>query len=409
MRLAGVGLAQLRDGVFAKVGQGALRQLALETFQPHPRAVACATTSPARPAASAGSSSAASRASTSCCASCCSRSSRWCCSWRWSGVILLFAFDVWYLVVVAITIAIYVWFTFKVTEWRVQVRSADERARHRRQPEGDRQPAELRDGQVFRRRGARGARYDASMQGYETAAIETQISLAWLNFGQSFIITIGLVIVMAMAAVGVQAGTLTVGDFVMVNAYMIQITLPLDFLGTVYREIRQSLVDMARDVRPARAARRGGRPPGREAARVSTAAGWSSSDVSFSYDTERAILKGVNLVRRTGPDRRGGRPVRLGQVDHRPAAVPLLRRHRRRDPIDGQDIRDVTQDSPARGDRHGAAGHRAVQRHHLLQHRLRPPRRHPRRGRGGGPRGVDPRLHRQPARRLRRRWSASAG
>jgi ABC-type transport system involved in Fe-S cluster assembly fused permease/ATPase subunit len=69
-------------------------------------------------------------------------------------------------------------------------------------------------------------------------------SLAFLNFGQSLIITAGLVIVMVMAALGVQSGALTVGDFVMVNAYMIQITMPLNFLGTVYREIRQSLVDM---------------------------------------------------------------------------------------------------------------------------------------------------------------------
>ena len=82
------------------------------------------------------------------------------------------------------------------------------------------------------------------MAGYEAAALKTSYSLALLNFGQSLLITTGLVIVMVMAALGVQSGTLTVGDFVMVNAYMIQITMPLNFLGTVYREIRQSLVDM---------------------------------------------------------------------------------------------------------------------------------------------------------------------
>ena len=79
---------------------------------------------------------------------------------------------------------------------------------------------------------------------YETAAVKTGLSLSFLNLGQSFLITTGLVIVMVMSALGVQAGTLTVGDFVMVNAYMIQITMPLNFLGTVYREIRQALVDM---------------------------------------------------------------------------------------------------------------------------------------------------------------------
>jgi len=89
-----------------------------------------------------------------------------------------------------------------------------------------------------------GQRYDAAMEGYEAAAIKTASSLAFLNFGQALLITMGLIAVMVMAALGVQNGDLTVGDFVMVNAYMIQITLPLNFLGTVYREIRQSLVDM---------------------------------------------------------------------------------------------------------------------------------------------------------------------
>jgi len=83
------------------------------------------------------------------------------------------------------------------------------------------------------------------MQLYETAALKTSYSLSFLNIGQAILISIGLVIVMVMAASGVQNGTLTVGDFVLVNAYMIQITMPLNFLGTVYREIRQALVDMS--------------------------------------------------------------------------------------------------------------------------------------------------------------------
>ena len=82
------------------------------------------------------------------------------------------------------------------------------------------------------------------MAGYETAAVKTQNSLAFLNFGQSVLITAGLIGVMVMAAIGVEQGRLSVGDFVMVNSYIIQISMPLNMLGTVYREIRQSLVDM---------------------------------------------------------------------------------------------------------------------------------------------------------------------
>jgi ATP-binding cassette subfamily B protein len=87
-------------------------------------------------------------------------------------------------------------------------------------------------------------RYDASMREYEKAAIETGVSLALLNFGQSFLITIGLISVMVLAALGVIDGQLTVGEFVGINAIMVQLVLPLNFLGFVYREIRQALVDM---------------------------------------------------------------------------------------------------------------------------------------------------------------------
>ncbi|MEL7203790.1 MAG: ABC transporter transmembrane domain-containing protein [Pseudomonadota bacterium] len=96
----------------------------------------------------------------------------------------------------------------------------------------------------FGAEGREAARYDVAMEGYETAALKTSYSLAFLNVGQALLITSGLVGVMVMAAIGVQNETMTVGDFVMVNAYMIQITMPLNFLGFVYREIRQALVDM---------------------------------------------------------------------------------------------------------------------------------------------------------------------
>ena len=159
--------------------------------------------------------------------------------------ILFFVFDVWYLVVVAVTIWLYVWFTFKITEWRLAIRARmNERDTDANQKAVD-SLLNFETVKYFNAEGREAARYDGSMQGYEEAATETQVSLTWLNFGQGLIITAGLVIVMVMAAKGVQAGRYTVGDFVMVNAYMIQITMPLGFLGTVYREIRQSLVDMA--------------------------------------------------------------------------------------------------------------------------------------------------------------------
>jgi ATP-binding cassette subfamily B protein len=172
----------------------------------------------------------------------------------------------------------------------------------------------------------------------------TNLSLAFLNFGQSFLITAGLVIVMVMAALGVQRGELTVGDFVMVNAYMVQITVPLNFLGTVYREIRQSLVDMGemfdlleqpREVVDAQ----GARPLKVTGGEVVL------DDVAFGYDAARPILKGVSI--RVGPGQRvaivgpsGSGKSTIGRLLFRFYDVTggALR-------IDGQDVREVTQES----------------------------------------------------------------
>ena len=129
------------------------------------------------------------------------------------------------------------------------------------------------------------------MRAYARAALKTAYSLAFLNFGQSFLITGGLIGVMVLAAQGVQDGSLTVGDFVMVNAYMVQITVPLNFLGTVYREIRQSLVDMGEmfDLleQPAEVTDKPG------AKDLVVREGRIEFDrVRFAYDPEREILKG---------------------------------------------------------------------------------------------------------------------
>jgi ATP-binding cassette subfamily B protein len=343
LRFAGVAFAQLRDGIFARVGQSALRKIALETFR-HIHALSLRYHITRK---TGGLSRIIERGV--------------------KGVdfllrfllfsivplivelalvaaILFFVFDVWYLVVVAVTIALYVWFTFKVTEWRVQIR----RRMNERDTDANQKAIDsLLNFETVKYFGAEereAERYDGSMRGYEKAATETQISLAWLNAGQSLIITAGLVAVMVMAARGVQAGALTVGDFVMVNAYMIQITLPLNFLGTVYREIRQALIDMDAmfDLleQPAEIVDRPGAKP-----LVVTGGRIEFRDVSFAYETERAILRDFSLtvepgqtVALVGPSGSGKSTVgRLLFRFYDPTAGAVL--------IDGQDLRDVTQAS----------------------------------------------------------------
>ena len=260
------------------------------------------------------------------------------------AAILFFLFDFWYLAVVVGTITVYVWFTFKVTEWRVKIRKEmNDQDTDANQKAID----SLLNFETVKYFGAErweADRYDKAMQQYETAAIRTNYSLAFLNFGQSFLITSGLVAVMVMAAVGVQKGLLTVGDFVMVNAYMIQITMPLNFLGTVYREIRQAMIDMG-DMfdlleQPAEVQDK----PGAKDLLVNGGA-VSLTDVQFCYDADRAILKGVNLDVPPGQTvaivgSSGSGKSTIGRLLFRFYDVTggALT-------IDGQDIRDVTQES----------------------------------------------------------------
>ncbi|WP_170366373.1 ABCB family ABC transporter ATP-binding protein/permease [Ruegeria arenilitoris] len=342
-RMMTVGFQQLRDALFAPVGQRALRALALETFQ-HIHQL----------------------------------SMRYHVTRRTGGlsriiergvkgvefllrfllfsigplilelllvaVVLMWLFDVWYLVVVAVTIALYIWFTFTVTEWRVKLR----REMNDQDTEANQRAIDsllnFETVKYFNAERREAERYDVSMKAYAQAALKTAYSLAFLNFGQSFLITCGLIGVMVLAAIGVQNGQLTVGDFVMVNAYMIQITVPLNFLGTVYREIRQALVDMGQMFQlleqPAEVVDK----PDAKPLQI-TEGRVELDDVHFGYDPDREILRGVSLVVPGGQTvaivgATGSGKSTIGRLLFRFYDVTqgALR-------IDGQDVRDVTQES----------------------------------------------------------------
>ena len=249
-----------------------------------------------------------------------------------------------YMVVVIATIAIYVTYTFKITEWRVKIR----RAMNDQDTDANQKAIDsllnYETVKYFNAEAREAARYDVAMAAYEGFAVRTGQSLSLLNIGQNVIITTGLIAVMVMSAIGVQKGQFTVGDFVMVNAYMMQITLPLGFLGTVYREIRQALVDMGEMFgllgQPAEITDKQG------AAALKVTQGEVVFDaVEFGYDANREILKGVTV--RVGPGQRialvgpsGSGKSTIGRLLFRFYDVNAgsIR-------IDGQDIRDVTQTS----------------------------------------------------------------
>src|SRR5262249_49662380 len=166
-------------------------------------------------------------------------------------------------------------------------------------------------------------RYDVALQNYEGAAVSTRISLAWLNIGQNVIIAVGVTLLMAMAAAEVGAPKATVGDFVLVNAYLIQLYLPLNFLGTVYREIRQSLIDMEAmfdllgvDIEVAD-------PP--SASVLSVAGGCIEfRHVAFSYDARRPLLRGLGFPVQPGKTPAVVRPRGAGNAPHPPPPFPFF-------------------------------------------------------------------------------------
>lgn len=260
------------------------------------------------------------------------------------AVIFATVFGLSYMLVVVGVITLYVWFTLAVTEWRVKIR----REMNEQDTDANQKAIDsllnYETVKYFNAETREAARYDRAMQRYEVAAVKTGLSLSFLNGGQALLITSGLVAVMAMAAMGVQRGELTVGDFVMVNAYMIQITMPLNFLGTVYREIRQALVDMGEMFgllgQPAEVVDKPGAPG------LAVRGGTVEFDtVDFGYDAARPILKGISLTvpagqryALVGPS--GSGKSTIGRLMFRFYDVNggAIR-------IDGQDLRDVTQSS----------------------------------------------------------------
>ena len=153
-------------------------------------------------------------------------------------------FNFWFAAVTFLTIGLYIAYTLTVTEWRIKFR----RMMNERDTEANSKAIDsllnYETVKYFGNEAHEEGRFDESLRGYEDAAVVSTVSLAAVNVGQGAIVAIGLVVLMIMAGNGVVAGEMTIGDFVMVNTYLIQLYLPLNFLGFVYRTIRQSLTDM---------------------------------------------------------------------------------------------------------------------------------------------------------------------
>jgi len=258
--------------------------------------------------------------------------------------VFLWGYDWRYVVVITTMIAAYLWFTIAATNWRIGIRRQMNESDTDANTKAVDSLLNFETVKYFGAERRENARYDRSMATYEKASTKSYTSLALLNSGQAVIFTLGLTACMAMAAAEVAAGSKTVGDFVLVNAMLVQLYQPLNFMGMVYREIKQALVDIEKmfDILSTNAEVKD--PPDAEPLRVGSGS-VRFDNVSFHYMPERLILKGVSFevpagktVAIVGPSGAGKSTISrllFRFYDISGGAIT----------IDGQDIRKVTQES----------------------------------------------------------------
>ena len=258
--------------------------------------------------------------------------------------ILIIKYEPFFAVITVVTLAIYITFTVIVTNWRTHLRREANEIDSAASSRAIDSLLNYETVKYFNNEKWEAERYDVQMKRWETAQVKTQLSLSFLNIGQALIISIGVALMMWRATVGVADGSMTVGDIVLVNAFLIQLYIPLNFLGVLYREIRQALTDIERlfalkqqhleiqdapDARPLQ----------------TTACAVSFDDVHFSYDGQREILHGVSFNIPAGSS--------LAVVGHSGSGKSTLARllYRFYDVgsgavrINGEDIRHLTQAS----------------------------------------------------------------
>jgi len=264
-------------------------------------------------------------------------------------IVLVFALlwsllDIWFALVTITTVVMYVSYTVLVTSWRIKLRRRMNEADQRANSRAVDSLLNYETVKYFGNEEHEAQRFDVSLRRYEKAAVANGQSLGLLNVGQSFVISAGLTIIMIMAASGIADGSMSVGDFVMVNTYLIQLYQPLGFFGFAYREIKQALVDMERMFDLRRVAPevedRAGAP-----ALLVTGGAVQFDNVEFGYDPRRPILKGVSFLVPPGKTVAVVGPSGAGKSTISRLLFRFYDVNGGRVLIDGQDIRDVQQAS----------------------------------------------------------------
>jgi len=342
-RIVQAGLNQLRDALFASVGQYAVRQLAYRTFV-HMHQLSLRFHLERRTGGLSRVIERGTKGIETIVRFTILNTLPTILEFAMTAVIFAVSYGISYLVVVAATVWFYTWFTIKASDWRINIRREMNDSDTDANTKAIDSLLNFETVKYFGNETMEAKRFDASMARYEKAATQTWTSLGWLNFGQAVIFGVGMAIVMVMSALEVRAGTQSIGDFVFINALLMQLSIPLNFIGFIYREIRQGLTDIVQmfdllDVKQEVSDKPGAKPVQVDKGAI------RFDDVHFAYDSNRPILKGISFevpagktVAIVGPSGAGKSTISrllFRFYDIQSGSVT----------IDGQDVRDVTQES----------------------------------------------------------------
>lgn len=342
-RILQAGLNQLRDALFAKVGQHAVRRLAYQTFV-HMHELSLRFHLERRTGGLSRVIERGTKGIEAIVRFSILNTAPTILEFALSAVVLYVSYGWRYMIVVALTVGLYTWFTITASNWRIAIRRQMNESDTEANTRAIDSLLNFETVKYFGNEDLEAKRFDASMAGYEKAAVKTWISLGWLNFGQAVIFGIGMAAMMLMSAYEVHKGTQTIGDFVFINALLMQLSIPLNFIGSIYREVRQGLtdieamfdlLDVPQEITDAPSAKK----------LVVDKGAIEFNQVEFSYDTNRQILKGITFkvpagktVAIVGPSGAGKSTISrllFRFYDVQQGAIT----------IDGQDIRTVTQKS----------------------------------------------------------------
>ena len=342
-RILQAGLNQLRDALFATVGQHAVRRLAYQTFV-HMHELSLRFHLERRTGGLSRVIERGTKGIEAIVRFSILNTAPTVLEFALTALVVYISYGWHYMSVVAITVGLYTWFTIKASNWRISIRRQMNESDTEANTRAIDSLLNYETVKYFGNEDLEAKRFDSSMAGYEKAAIKTWISLGWLNFGQAVIFGAGMAVMMLMSAYEVMHGTQTLGDFVFINALLMQLSIPLNFIGSIYREVRQGLTDIEAmfdllDVKQEVTDAPDAKPLIVKEGEI------RFNHVEFSYDTNRQILKDIDFSVPAGKTVAIVGPSGAGKSTISRLLFRFYDVQKGSITIDGQDIRSVTQKS----------------------------------------------------------------